>query len=46
MIACSIYQKALLLLGSTMCMALINIGADNLHFAIILRFVDKFVKID
>jgi hypothetical protein len=46
MIASSIYQKALLLMGSTICMATINIGADKLHFAIILRFVRKFVKID
>jgi hypothetical protein len=46
MIACSIYQKALLLMGSKICMAVINIGADKLHFAIILRFVHKFVQID
>jgi hypothetical protein len=46
MIACSVYQKALLLMGSQICMAAINIGADKLHFAIILRVVHKFVKID
>jgi glycosyltransferase involved in cell wall biosynthesis len=46
MIARSIYEQALLMMGPEICMAILNRGQDKLHCAIMYRFVRKFVRID
>jgi glycosyltransferase involved in cell wall biosynthesis len=42
----SIYQQALLLIGPEVCTALLVRFEDRLHFAIMIRFVHKFLNID
>jgi glycosyltransferase involved in cell wall biosynthesis len=46
MIARSIYQRALLMMGFEMSMATINVMEDRVHCASVITLVQKFVSID
>jgi hypothetical protein len=46
MIARSIYERALLMMGFEISMATINVMEDRVHCASVIRLVQKFVSID